>query len=101
MTKNRRPRFDRDRLLDAAARVFRQRGYGDATVREVAQAARMLPGSLHYRYRSKAALLLDLVERALDRLIAIARAASAAGSDPAEKMRLALRAHLAALLSGD
>jgi TetR/AcrR family transcriptional regulator, cholesterol catabolism regulator len=93
--------FDEDVVLDAAAHVFRKRGYGGATVREVAQAAGMLPGSLHYRYPSKEALLLDLMERALNRVLGSGRAAVEAARDPVERLRLALRAHLEALLSGD
>jgi AcrR family transcriptional regulator len=105
MTKNggtlARRTFDEEVVLDAAAHVFRKRGYGGATVREVAQAAGMLPGSLHYRYPSKEALLLDLMERALNRVLGSGRAAVEAARDPVERLRLALRAHLEALLSGD
>lgn len=93
--------FDEEVVLDAAAHVFRRRGYGGATVREVAQAAGMLPGSLHYRYPSKEALLLDLMERALNRVLGSGRAAVEAARDPVERLRLALRAHLETLLSGD
>lgn len=102
MTKSAARRtFDEDVVLDAAAHVFRKRGYGGATVREVAQAAGMLPGSLHYRYPSKEALLLDLMERALTRVLELGRAAVEPARDPAERVRLGLRAHLEALLSGD
>jgi len=93
--------FDEEVVLDAAAHVFRRRGFGGATVREVAQAAGMLPGSLHYRYPSKEALLLDLMERALNRVLAGGRAAVESARDPVERLRLALRAHLESLLSGD
>jgi AcrR family transcriptional regulator len=93
--------FDEEVVLDAAAHVFRRRGFGAATVRQVAQAAGMLPGSLHYRYRSKDVLLLDLMERALTRVLALGRSAVESSRDPVERLRLALRAHLEALLSGD
>lgn len=102
MTKSlARRTFDEEVVLDAAAHVFRKRGFGGATVREVAQAAGMLPGSLHYRYPTKEALLLDLMERALNRVLALGRAAAESAPDPAERLRVSLRAHLEALLSGD
>jgi AcrR family transcriptional regulator len=102
MTKSlARRTFDEDVVLDAAAHVFRRRGYGGATVREVAQAAGMLPGSLHYRYPTKEDLLLDLIERALNRVLALGRAAVEPARDAVERLRLAIRAHLEALLSGD
>src|SRR5258708_29138018 len=102
MTKSlARRTFDEEVVLDAAAHVFRRRGFGGATVREVAQAAGMLPGSLHYRYPSKEALLLDLMERALNRVLALGRSAVEPARDPADRLRLALRAHLDALLPRD
>src|SRR5258706_9703484 len=83
--------FDEEVVLDGAAHVFRRRGYGGATVREVAQAAGMLPGSLHYRYPTKEALLLDLMERAINRVLAAVRGAVEEADDPAERLRLGLR----------
>src|SRR5260370_39624393 len=102
MTKSlARRTFDEEVVLDAAAHVFRKRGFGGATVREVAQAAGMLPGSLHYRYPSKEALLLDLVERAINRVLQGGRAAVDAARDPVERLRLGRRAPLPLLLSGE
>ncbi len=90
------------KALDAAARVFRRKGFAAATVREIAESAGMLPGSLHYRFRSKEALLLRLVESAVDSLtVAISTALQDGGDDPVDRLRLALRAHLRLLLSGD
>src|SRR3954466_14672313 len=89
MTKSTARRtFDEDVVLDAAAHVFRRRGYGGAAVREVAQAAGMLPGSLHYRYASKEALLLDLMERAINRVLEQGRRAVEPARDPADRLRL-------------
>jgi AcrR family transcriptional regulator len=93
--------FDEEAVLDAAAHVFKRRGFGSATVREVAQAAGMLPGSLHYRYPSKAALLVGLMERAINKVTAAVRRVVEETPDPAERLRLGMRAHLDALLSGD
>lgn len=87
--------------LDAAARLFRKQGFAATTVRQIAQAAKMLPGSLHYRYPSKEALLLALMERAIERSMAAVREAIAGESDPLERIRRGLRAHLRLLVSGD
>ena len=92
---------DRDLLLDAAATVFRRSGFSAATLRQVASAAGIRPGSLHYRYQAKEDLLVDLMERAMERLSAAVLSAVAATRDPAERLRLGLRAHLETLLSGD
>jgi AcrR family transcriptional regulator len=90
-----------DRVLDAAARLFRQRGFEATTVREIARATGMLPGSLHYRYPTKGALLLALMKRGVEADLACMRAAIAGVRDPLERIRQALRARLGFLLSRD
>jgi AcrR family transcriptional regulator len=90
-----------DDPLDAAARLFRKQGFAATTVRQIARAAGMLPGSLHYRYPSKEALLLALMERAIERSMAAVREAVAGEDDPLERVRRGLRAHLRLLVSGD
>lgn len=101
MTKTLDSTMDGDALLDVAARLFREKGFAATTVREIARAAGMLPGSLHYRYSSKEAILLSLMERAIAKLTSAIREAVSVTRDPAERLRLALRAHLKLLLSGD
>jgi len=101
MTKRLDASIPFDAVLDVAARLFRRKGFAATTVREIAGAAGMLPGSLHYRFASKEALLISLMERAIGRLTDGIRDAVATTRDPAEKLRLALRTHLKLLLSDD
>lgn len=93
--------FDESKLLDAAARLFRQKGFAATGLREIARDAGVLPGSVHYRFPTKEALLVALMERAVERAIAAVRAAAEETSDPTERVRLGLRAHLRLLVSGD
>ena len=88
-----------DRPLQAAARLFREQGYAGTSLRDIARAAGMLPGSLHYRYPTKEDILAALMERAIDRLIDSIRAATAASTDPLERVRLAIVEHVRILLS--
>jgi TetR/AcrR family transcriptional regulator, cholesterol catabolism regulator len=90
-----------DAVLDAAAKLFRLKGFASTTVREIARAAGMLPGSLHYRYSSKEQLLIALMERGVAHASDSIKSAMAESSDPLERVRLALRAHIRLLLSGD
>ncbi|PYQ55455.1 MAG: TetR family transcriptional regulator [Acidobacteria bacterium] len=99
MTKSRAPKSAEDPVLDAAARLFRARGFEATTVRAIAKAARLHPGSLHYRYRTKDALLLALMRRGVEADLAGIRAAIRGTRDPVERLRLALRARLRFLLS--
>ncbi len=89
------------RILKAAGKLFREKGFSAATVREIAAAAGMLPGSLHYRYASKDEILVALMERGIDHAIEAVRQAVAEVRDPIERIRLGMRAHLILLLSGD
>jgi AcrR family transcriptional regulator len=103
MTKTaREPESDSSEpVFRAAGQLFRQKGFEAATVREIAAAAGMLPGSLHYRYASKEELLLALMERGITSAVAAVRLAIAGVGDPLERMRAALRAHLHLLVRDD
>lgn len=90
-----------ERILLAAGRLFREKGFSATTVREIAQAAELLPGSLHYRYASKDDVLVALMERGVKRAIAAVTEAIASTRDPIERLRLGLRAHLELLCQGD
>jgi AcrR family transcriptional regulator len=90
-----------DRVLTAAAREFRERGYAAVTLRDIARAAQMLPGSLYYRYATKEDILAALMERAIDRLLEGVLAASMKGIDSLDRLRRAIVEHVRLLLSGD
>lgn len=101
MTKKIRLKESYEQVLKAAAKLFRQKGFAATTVREIAQAAGILPGSLHYRYASKEEILLALMEKGIDQVIQSIDMAIGTNDDQIEKLRLALRAHMKLILSGD
>jgi len=90
-----------DPVLQMAGQLFRAKGYSATTVREIAAAANMLPGSLHYRYASKEDLLLALVDHGIERATNAVRAAIDGADDPLDRLRAALRAHLSLLVHDD
>jgi len=90
-----------DPVLEAAGRLLRQKGFAATTVREIAAAAGILPGSLHYRFASKEELLLALMDRGIERAVAAVRTAIADSHDPLDRVRAALRAHLRLLVRED
>ncbi|MBV6406081.1 MAG: TetR/AcrR family transcriptional regulator [Flavobacteriales bacterium] len=60
MTKE--PRTDtRDRILEAACKLFREKGMDGVNVRELADAAAVNKGLLHYYFKSKEAILQEVV----------------------------------------
>ena len=92
-----------ENLLDAAATVFAERGYGAASVEEIARTAGTSVGSVYAHFTSKEKLFVALMERRSDREFAEAQAELAEGFEaavPALNRRLLAEAdsdHLAEL----
>lgn len=93
--------FERQRLLEIAAKLFRENGYERTGLRDIARACGILPGSLHYRYKAKEDILIDMMKLAIERIIASIVDATATETDPLKRMRAAIQAHVDGLLSGD
>lgn len=92
---------DRERILSAAARLFREKGFDGTTIRQIAEASGLLPGSLHYRYRAKEDILVDMMRVAIERTITRITEATADIQEPLVRIQTALQAHTEMLLSGD
>ncbi|MCL4760351.1 MAG: TetR/AcrR family transcriptional regulator [Burkholderiales bacterium] len=85
-------------VLDAAARLFRERGYAVTSMRDIGAAAGMLAGSLYYHFASKDDLLVAVYAEGVRRIGAAVEAALAASVDPWDRLERACAAHLTALL---
>jgi AcrR family transcriptional regulator len=91
----------REDLLLAAANLFAQKGYEATTIREIAKAVDMLPGSIYYHYPSKEDVLIAVHELGIENFLAAMEKAVAGVKDPWERLERAAVAHLVALTSGD
>ncbi len=58
----------RDDILEAAAQVFRQKGFHGASMQDIAEAVNLQKASLYHHVSSKQEILLALLDRALDLL---------------------------------
>ncbi len=96
----RAPRQDnrRQQLLDAAARLFRERGYHATSMRDIAREVRMLSGSIYYHFPSKDEMLLAVYEEGLRHIAARVDAAVAGAGNPWTRLEAGCAAHLEALL---
>ncbi|MEK2474958.1 MULTISPECIES: TetR/AcrR family transcriptional regulator [Streptomyces] len=74
----------RRELLDTAAEVFAAQGYNATTVRQIADAAGMLAGSLYYHFDSKESMVDEILAAFLDELWAGYDAVLEAGLGPRE-----------------
>jgi AcrR family transcriptional regulator len=88
----------RDAILRAAARLFRERGFADTGMRDIAAAADLSAANLYHYFDGKNALLFYCQDRALDRMLAAVAAARAESPSAAERLRLVFAAHLRTLL---
>jgi AcrR family transcriptional regulator len=52
----------REQIIDAAMRVFAQKGYSQATNKDIAREAGITPGLIYYYFESKEALLYAILE---------------------------------------
>lgn len=59
----------RDDILDAAAQVFRQKGFHGASMANIAEAVNLQKASLYHHVSSKQEILFELLERALELLL--------------------------------
>lgn len=69
LTREESRRRTREQLLDAAAEVFSRRGYHNASVDEVAEAAGFSKGAVYSNFTSKEDLFLALLDRHLDQVV--------------------------------
>ncbi|GGP11323.1 TetR/AcrR family transcriptional regulator [Nonomuraea glycinis] len=72
----------RDHLVKLAAELFARKGFQATTVREIAEEAGILSGSLYHHFDSKETIVDEVLSTFLDDLIARYRAALETGGDP-------------------
>ncbi len=65
----------RDRILEAALTLFRERGFSEATMREIAARAGVAIGLAYYYFQSKDAIVLAFYQRAREDMPALIEAA--------------------------
>lgn len=85
-------------VLDAAAKHFAGRGYAATSMREIAESAGMLAGSLYYHFKGKEDLLAAVYEAGVQQLTDAARAAAERETEPWARLEAACVAHLETLL---
>lgn len=74
-TPVRRPPDRKERILDAAAELFRDRGYHNVSVADVAGAVGITAPALYRHFRGKPDLLAQVVDRTVDTIAAACAAA--------------------------
>jgi len=83
------------RILDSACGIFAQKGYHNASVRDVAAATGVSPAGLYYYFQSKEELLRLILEACFSSLMERIKADAVGIQDPGNRLRAIIRAHLA------
>jgi len=89
------------RVLDAAARIFRDNGYVGTTMRAIADAADMKAGSIYYYYKSKDELIAAMLDMGINMVMqTVTDSLEKLGEDASGRDRIecAVNAHLTAII---
>jgi len=87
----------RSEIVGIAAELFASKGYANTTVREIADAAGILSGSLYHHFDSKESMIEALLRDFLERIDAQYRRVIAAAADPVDALRELVHAAFGAL----
>src|SRR5215208_60497 len=84
----------RERILDAAERVFAQHGFFAARVSEIAKDAGVADGTIYLYFKNKDDLLISLFESRMERFNQLLAAAIPATASPTDKLLALVRTYL-------
>lgn len=91
----------REGVLDVAARLFREQGYGSVSLRKIAQVAGIKAGSIYYHFGSKDEIVLSILDTGIQAVhdeMRLAVSSQAPDASAEVILRAAVTAHLRALL---
>jgi AcrR family transcriptional regulator len=78
--------------------MFRERGFADTGMRDIAEAADLSAANLYHYFRGKDEILFYCQDRALDRMLASVARTRTARSTGTDRLRLVLSAHVQTML---
>lgn len=81
-------------ILNASVRLFGQQGYTGTSMRDIAKAVGVLPGSLYAHISSKETLLLEIVDQGINGFLAAVEPIAELPLPAEERLRRAVRAHV-------
>jgi len=84
----------RERIVDAALRLFREKGFDETTMRDVAAAAGVATGAAYYYFRSKEELVMALYVRTAEGARALTPPAIAKSADLKKRIRAVIDTNL-------
>jgi AcrR family transcriptional regulator len=80
-----------ERLFDEATRLFNEQGYAGTSIRDLAEALGILPGSVYAHIDDKHSVLVRLVETGIDEYLAATKSLTGSAE---ERLRALVEAHV-------
>ncbi len=84
--------FNKERIMDAALRIFAESGLNGASIRAIAKACGYTPGAIYPYFESKEHLYAEILTGSLQRIDAILLQTEASDNDPQEKLEAVILA---------
>lgn len=88
----------RNEILAAAAQIFSQKGFHATSMQDIAQAVNLQKASLYHHISSKQEILVDVLDQALDLLIAHMQTVMEQPLPPDEMLRQAMCVYMTTIL---
>jgi AcrR family transcriptional regulator len=88
----------RQDILEAAALIFRQKGFHGASMNDIAAAVNLQKASLYHHVSSKQEILLEILDQALELLLGRISKITESNAPVDEKLRLMIREYLQILV---
>jgi AcrR family transcriptional regulator len=85
-------------ILRAAGRIFRERGFAESGMRDIAEAADLSPANLYHYFSGKDEILYFCQDRSLDLMLDALRRSRTGGNGFAGRLQHVLKAHAHAVL---
>jgi AcrR family transcriptional regulator len=86
--------MQRSDIIQAAAQIFRQKGFHATSMQEIADAVNLQKSSLYHHVSSKQDILLAILDQALDLLIADMKSVVESDLTPEDKLRRAVHVYV-------
>ena len=92
------PDSPRGRLLEAAAKLFRAKGYDRTTVRDIAYEVGILSGSIFHHFRNKDEILRAVMSDCVENLLSSMEKSLRQATTPEQRIRAMIHCELEAIL---
>lgn len=86
------------RIIDAALRVFAQKGFFNTRISEIAREANVADGTIYLYFKNKDDILISLMEEKIGKFCDVVQEDLAKVDDPVEKLRIFAYNHLNLIL---